>query len=120
MNSQELEDRLIEFAVAIIKIIKLLPNTIEGKTIANQLIRSETSPALNYGEARGAESNKDYIHKLQIVLKELRETFICLKIIKMATIVTNYDFINTVLTENNELICIFVSTLKSLKSKKNN
>jgi len=78
MNQQDLEDRLIDFAVEIIEIVGLLPSNPAGKHLAGQLVRSGTSPALNYGEARAAESRKDFIHKNKIILKELRESLIML------------------------------------------
>ena len=80
--ADELEDRLIEFAVRIIKLSARLPKTPAGKHIAGQILRSGTSPAPNYGEARGAESSADFSHKLRIVLKELNETSIWLQVIK--------------------------------------
>jgi four helix bundle protein len=73
MNKFELEDRLVDFAVLIIDIVDNLPNTKAGNHLAGQLVRSGTSPALNYGEAQSGESRKDFIHKIKIVLKELRE-----------------------------------------------
>jgi four helix bundle protein len=73
---RDLEDRLVEFAILIMKISEKLPTTQSGRYISDQLIRSGTSPALNYGEAKGAESSGDFIHKMKICLKELRETFI--------------------------------------------
>ena len=81
MNKFELEERLINFAVLIIEIVNELPNTRTGNHLSGQLVRSGTSPALNYGEAQSGESRKDFIHKIKVVLKELRETFVCLKII---------------------------------------
>ena len=72
---------LIEFAVHIIKITTKLPKSSAGKHVANQLLRSGTSPAPNYAEARSAESKNDFIHKLKIVLKELNETKVWLQII---------------------------------------
>ena len=77
----DLEDRLIDFAIRISEVAKSLPNTPLGKQINGQMVRSGTSPALNYGEAQSSESTKDFIHKIKIVLKELRETPVCLKII---------------------------------------
>lgn len=112
MNSQILEDRLIDFAVAIIGVVEVLPSTKAGNHIANQLLRSGTSPAPNYGEARGAESTKDFIHKIKISLKELRETMIWLKIITRKNLVDS-NLIKTALGECNELISIFVATTKT-------
>src|SRR5437867_8732026 len=72
-RADELEHRLIDFAVQIVKLSARLPRTPAGKHIAGQILRSGTSPAPNYGEARGAESRADFVHKLRIVLKELNE-----------------------------------------------
>jgi four helix bundle protein len=77
----ELEDRLIDFAVRIINVVEALPSSKAGNHVAGQLIRSGTAPAPNYGEAQSAESRKDFIHKMKIALKELRETLIWLTII---------------------------------------
>ena len=115
MNQQELEDRLIEFAANIVHLIEMLPATTAGKHFAGQLIRSGTSPALNYGEARGAESRKDFIHKNKVILKELRESLITLKIIKIVGLMKNDQILlNDLLKESDELVSIFVATLKSL------
>jgi len=73
MDKSNLEERLINFAVLIIKITNELANTKAGNHLGGQLIRSGTSPALNYGEAQSAESRKDFVHKIKVVLKELRE-----------------------------------------------
>ena len=75
----DLEDRLIDFAARCIKVASALPGDKAGQHLMGQLTRSGTSPALNYGEAQGAESRKDFIHKMKIGLKELRETVVCLK-----------------------------------------
>ena len=80
MDRFELEERLIDFAVLIIEIIDEIKTNKAGNHLSNQLVRSGTSPALNYGEAQGAESRKDFIHKIKVVLKELRETYVSLRI----------------------------------------
>ena len=115
MTPKELEDRLIRFAVIIIKIADSLPNTRAGNTIANQIVRSGTSPSLNYGEAQSGESKNDFKHKLQIVLKELRETFVALIIIKEAILLKDIKLLEEAITEKNELISIFVATINTLK-----
>ena len=84
MNRFDLEERLIDFSVLIIEIANEMPHTPAGLHLAGQIIRSGTSVSLNYGEAQGGESRKDFIHKMKIGLKELRETYICLKIIYRA------------------------------------
>jgi four helix bundle protein len=72
-QTYDLEERLLEYSVRIIKIVEQLPNTRAGNHVAGQLLRSGTSPYPNHGEAQAAESPKDFIHKLRISLKELRE-----------------------------------------------
>lgn len=80
-RGEELEDRLLEFAARIGKLVEVLPDTRLGRHVAGQLVRSGTSPAPNYAEACAAESKKDFIHKLGIALKELRESRTWLKLI---------------------------------------
>ena len=104
-----LEERLIDFAVSIVGVVEAMPNTKAGNHIANQLIRSGTSPAPNYGEARSAESPKDFIHKMIISLKELRETMIWLKIIARKRL-GDCSGVAETLAECDELIAIFVSS----------
>jgi len=81
MNKRELNERLIDFVVMAIRVTDVLLETKGGNHRAGQLVRSGTSPALNYGEAQSGESRRDFVHKLQIVLKELRESLNALKII---------------------------------------
>src|SRR5262245_6525690 len=101
----DLDERLISFAAAIISIAEALPNTVAGSHLGRQLVRSGTSPALNYGEAQGAESRNDFIHKMKISLKELRETFNCLRIIKVKKWYPEEKMAG-VIDENNQLISI--------------
>src|SRR5882757_1047288 len=99
----DLEDRLIEFADRAIATAEELPDTKSANYLATQLLRSGTSPALNYGEAQAAESKKDFIHKFGIILKELRETSICLKILARRSLLKD----NALISESNELVAIF-------------
>ena len=110
----DLEDRRIDFAARCIKVAESLPKTFAGQHLAGQLIRSGTSPALNYGEAQGAESRKDFIHKMKVSLKELRETLVCLKIIVQAEFLTEGK-LQPLINETNELISIFVISIKTAK-----
>jgi four helix bundle protein len=112
MIPQELEDRLIDFAVAIIGVTEALPGSKAGSHVAGQLIRSGTSPAPNYGEARSAESRKDFIHKMKISLKELRETMIWLKVISRKQMVVG-EVVDAAISECGELIAIFVSSTRT-------
>ncbi|MEX0608300.1 MAG: four helix bundle protein [Balneolaceae bacterium] len=115
MNTNILEERLIDFSVLVIKLIDGLPPSKAITHLSRQLLRSGTSPALNYAEARSAESTNDFIHKLQIVLKELRETFVGLKIIHKADLHSNSSDIEIVLNECNQLISIFVKSVQTAK-----
>lgn len=118
MNKHDLNERLIDFAVMVIKISDALPNTRAANHLARQLVRSGTSPALNYGEAQSGESRNDFVHKIQIVLKELRETMNTFKIIKKAGLYPDNNYLEKSTTENNELISIFVKSVAT--AKKNN
>jgi len=115
MKRQELEERLIDFSVLIIKLSDELPNTKAGNHLSGQIVRSGTSVSLNYGEAQSGESRKDFIHKMQISLKELRETFICLKIVFKAELYRTEEKIQKALKENDELISIFVKSVETAK-----
>lgn len=116
MNKQELENRLIDFAATIIIVASKFEKNYAGNHLASQIIRSGTSPALNYGEAQSAESSKDFIHKMGICLKELRESFVCLKIIEKADLMKEEALLVSAKTEVNELISIFVSRIKTAKN----
>ena len=118
MTPEVLEQRLIDFAVGILKISSTIKINYPGEHLAKQIVRSGTSPALNYAEARAAESANDFVHKVRIVLKELRETYVCLRIIQQADLMKQEkNVINTVIKECNELISIFVATTKSMRKR---
>jgi len=117
MNKFELEERLIDFAVQLMEIAELISISYAGKHLGGQLTRSGTSAALNYGEAQGSESQKDFIHKMKIILKELRESHVCLKIIKRKGMFNQADKLGKALIECNELISIFVSSCKTAQQK---
>lgn len=116
MNKQELESRLIDFAAMMIIVAGRFEKNYAENHLAGQIIRSGTSPALNYGEAQSAESNRDFIHKMGVCLKELRESFICLKIVEKASLMTDMDRLIIAKTEVDELISIFVSSIKTAKN----
>ena len=113
MNKFDLEERLIDFAVLIIEIVNELSNNKAGNHLGGQLVRSGTSPALNYGEAQSGESRKDFIHKIKIALKELRETLVCLKIIERSKLIAKHEKLQTAMSENNELVSIFVKSVET-------
>ena len=93
-----------------------LPKTLTGNHFAKQLIRSGTSPALNYGEAQGAESRRDFIHKLRIALKELRETFISLKIIQGTFRDYAPDSVQRAIQETDELASIIFQSIRTTEN----
>jgi four helix bundle protein len=102
------------FAVEIIKLAESLSKTRTGNHIAGQILRSGTSPAPNYGEAHSAESTQDFIHKMKVCLKELRETRVWLIMITKAQLKPENE-IDPLLTENVELVSIFVASIKTAK-----
>jgi four helix bundle protein len=114
----DLEDRLIDFAVAIINFVETLPNTKSANHLGGQLLRSGTSPSLNYGEARSAESQNDFIHKMKVCLKELRESHNCLRILHRAKIYVSEEQVKSLISECNELIAIFVKSISTASNKK--
>ena len=113
MNKNDLETRLIEFSVAIINLSRNMQKSYVAKHLFSQLIRSGTSVSLNYGEARSGESRRDFIHKLKIILKELRESHICLKIIEKTQLCSDVHAVKQIMNENNELISILVTSIKT-------
>jgi four helix bundle protein len=115
----QLEERLIDFAAKIIAFIELLVKNQAGNHIANQIARSSISSALNYGEAQSAESRKDFVHKIKIVLKELRETHIALRIIKKSKLVRNFSEVDLLISECNELVSIFVKSVETAEKNMN-
>jgi four helix bundle protein len=120
IKKYDLEERLIEFSLLILDIVEKLPDTKSGNHFAGQLLRSGTSPALNYGEAQVAESRNDFIHKMKICLKELKESYIALQIIKRKPLITEYPNLDLCISECKELIAIFLKSIETanLNSKK--
>ena len=113
----DLQDRLIDYAVRIIHVSEQLPDTKAGKHISSQILKSGTSPAPNYGEAQSAESRADFIHKLKVALKELRETEVWLKIIVRAKLIQPSIKLSPLLQETDELISILFKSIDTAKKK---
>jgi len=120
MNGKEfdLEERLLDYAVRVIRLTEALPRTTTGCHIRGQLVRSGTSPAPNYGEAQSAESCTDFVHKLKIALKELRESKAWLKIVRHAELVRPVENLDPLIQETDELIAIFVASTKTAAKKR--
>jgi len=113
----DIEERLIRFAINIILLCKKTDNSFASQHLSKQLIRSASSSALNYGEAQSAESKRDFLHKMKLCLKELRESLVNLKIQKGANIISDVNQLDSILKENNELIAIFVASIRTSQNK---
>ena len=113
----DLENRLLDYSVQIIKTVELLSKNRAGNHVAAQLLRSGTSAYPNHGEAQAAESAKDFIHKLHISLKELRETHRWLKLIQRVPLVKDPERLSATIQETEELIKIFVASIKTAQKK---
>ena len=114
----DLEDRLIDFAVVIINFVEKLPNTKSANHLGSQILQSGTSPSLNYGEARSAESRNDFIPKMKVCLKELRESYNCLRILHLAGIYESEELIKSLIKECDELISNFAKSISTASTKK--
>jgi four helix bundle protein len=113
-KGDDIEERLIDFAVRIINLCSNLPKTQAGKHLAGQLLRSGTAPAAHYAEARSAESSKDFIHKLKICLKELNESRVWLKIIAKSKLLPATR-LQDIATEADELCRIINASIKTAR-----
>ena len=108
-----LENRLIDFAINIKTLISSLPNDEFTRNLKAQISRSSTSPAFNYGEAQSAETRRDFIHKMRICLKELRETHVGLKFVTRGDYNVSAELLVCLLEENNQLISIFMASIRT-------
>ena len=110
-----MEKRLTDFAITILFLIKDLKNCYEARYLGQQIIRSGTSTALNFGEAKSSESKKDFIHKSSVVLKELRETYVNLNILEKARLHEHPEKLQVIKNECNKLISILVKSINTAK-----
>ena len=116
----ELQDRLIDYAVRVMSLVAVLPDSVAGRHIAGQLLRSGTSPAPNYGEAVSSESRNDFVHKVQIALKELRESDVWLKIIIRSKMIDDPERLIPLVKETDELISILVASARTARRNNEN
>jgi four helix bundle protein len=107
-----LEDRLLEFSARIIRLVDALPNTRAANHLAGQVLRSGTSPYGNHGEVEAAESRKDFVHKLKVCLKELKETRRWLRLVKKSKMLPEKNMV-LILAESEELIRIFFASVRT-------
>jgi len=112
----DLSERLLEYAAGIIRLVEQLPRSPAGQHIAGQLLRSGTAPLPHHGEAQSAESSKDFVHKMSLGLKELREAQRWLQLALRVPLLTS-EIVTPVLQETDELIRIFVSSIRTAKLK---
>jgi four helix bundle protein len=113
----DLEDRLLEYAARVIRLVDALPATRAGRHVADQLLRCGTSPLANHGELQGAESRKDFIHKLGLCLKEIDEAWRWLRLIRSVPMMPPTK-IDPLLRETEELIKIFAASIRTTKRNK--
>lgn len=114
----DLEDRLVDFACMCPDVCELLPNTKAGQNLEYQLSKSGTAPALIYGEAQAAESRADFMHKMKMVLKEIRESRVNLKIIRRKPVVV-HEKVELAFNEANQLMAIFLKSIETAKRNDN-
>ena len=113
----DLEERLLKYSVGIIDLVDRLPGTRSGSHVAGQLLRSGTSPLPNHGEAQAAESRNDFIHKMRICLKELREARRWLRLIHRSPRMKNTSQASSLIEETEELIKIFFTSIRTAARK---
>jgi len=113
----DLEDRLVDYTRRMIDVVEVLPNTRAGSYIAGQLIRSCHSPTFNYGEAQAAESTKDFVHKMSVILKELKECRTALKIILKKEMIKPVVKLEGIYKETEELVAIVGKSISTAKRK---
>ena len=113
----DLEQRLLEYSARIIRLVERLPNWRAGNHVAGQRLRSGTSPLPNHGEAQAAESANDYMHKLKICLKELRETYRWLLLIQRVPLLRP-RLVDPLVKETDELIRIFMRSIQTAGQRK--
>jgi four helix bundle protein len=111
----DLDERLLDYAASIVRLTEGMPNTPAALHVAGQILRSGTSALPNHGEAQAAESPADFIHKLSVCLKELRETRRWLRLIQRVPLVSQPDKVDPLLTETEELIRIFYRSIQTAR-----
>ena len=112
----DLEERLLEYAARIVRFAEALPQTDAARHVCCQLLRSGTSPMAQHGEAQAAESRKDFVHKIKIGLKELRETLRWLRLTQRVPLIEKQELLEPLIQETDELIRIFATSIKTAKS----
>lgn len=117
-SKYDLEDRLLEFSVRIVRVVESMSPSRAGNHVADQLLRAGTSPYGNHGEAEGAESRADFIHKIKICYKELRDARRWLRLVGRAPLVVKPELLNDLLIEADELIRIFAASIRTAEANR--
>ncbi|HJT76210.1 MAG TPA: four helix bundle protein [Gemmataceae bacterium] len=113
----DLEERLLDYAAGIIRLVDSLRPTAAGRHVGGQLLRSGTAPLGHHGEAQAAESMRDFVHKLKIALKELRESFRWLRLIQRADLHNDKDGVSDMANETDQLIRIFCASVRTAQKR---
>lgn len=116
MKGENIAIRLRVFAAGVVRLCRRLPDDAAAKHIARQLVRAATGGGANYEEARGAESRADFIHKVGIANKELREALYWLQLTEEATLVVDGE-LPTLIREADELVAILTSSIRTAKQR---
>jgi len=114
----DLEERLLDYSASIIRVTERLPDSRAGNHVAGQLLRSGTSPLPNHGEAQAAESRRDFIHKMSVCLKELRESHRWIRLIDRVPLIHEKDEVARILQETDELVRIFAASIRTAREPK--
>ena len=116
----DLEERLLEYSARIIRLTEKLPHSRAGRHVSGQLLRSGRAPMAHHGEAQGAESRKDFIHKIRLGLKELRESMRWLKLVQRVPLINRQELLEPLIAETDALTRIFVSSIRTAASNLSN
>jgi four helix bundle protein len=116
MDPRGVSERLLDYGVRAIRVVDSLPRNLVGRRVGDQLLRSSLSVGANYEEAQGAESREDFVHKLQIALKELRESNYWLRLLAKAEIVPR-DRLSAILDESNQLRAMLSKAVATTKGR---
>ena len=117
VRKYDLEERLLEFAVDVIRFVEKMHKTDAGRHVSGQVMRAGTAPMAHHGEAQAAESNKDFIHKMRVAHKELRETSRWLKVACRVPLTTDTTENMRLLQETDKLIRIFFASIRTAQQK---
>ena len=117
-RNYDLEERLLDYSASIIRLVEKMPSTRAANHVGGQLLRSGSSPLFNHGEAQAAESPNDFVHKMKVCLKELRESERALRLVRKVPLMDDPAEVGPLLRETDELIRIFVTSIRTAQNNK--